>query len=276
MTGSRMTNRFLMCKPQYFEVSYVINPWMADNVHRVGRATANVQWDALHRLIRGAAEVELIEPEPNLPDMPFTANAGLVVGDRALVSNFRHPERQTEERHFERWFHDQGFQVHKLCREIFFEGAGDALLDRARGCIWMGYGHRTDRHAGPPIQEFFGLEVVMLELIDPRFYHLDTCFCPLPRGYVMYFPDAFSEESKALLKRRVPAEQTILVAEEDAKKFACNAVNIGDKIIFNGARQPLMDELSGAGFQTVESPLSEFLRAGGASKCLVLRLEEAL
>jgi len=265
-----------MCKPQYFEVSYVINPWMADNVHRVGRATANVQWDALHRLIQGAAEVQLIEPEPHLPDMPFTANAGLVVGGHALVSNFRHPERQTESRHFERWFHDHGFDVLRLSREIFFEGAGDALLDRSRGCVWMGYGHRSARDAGPAIQEFFGLEVVMLELTDPRFYHLDTCFCPLPRGYVMYFPDAFSDQSKALLKDRSPAEQTILVGEEDAKQFACNAVNIGDKIIFNGASQPLMDELSAVGFQPVESPLSEFLRAGGASKCLVLRLEEAL
>jgi N-dimethylarginine dimethylaminohydrolase len=271
-----MTNRFLMCKPQYFEVNYVINPWMAQNVHRVGRAAANVQWETLHRLIQGAAEVQLIDPEPDLPDMPFTANAGLVVGDHAIVSNFRHAERQTEEKHFERWFDDHGFFVHKLSREIFFEGAGDALLDRARGCVWMGYGHRSTHDAGAPIQKFLGLEVVMLELTDPRFYHLDTCLCPLPRGYVMYFPDAFSEDSRELLKRRIPAEQTILVGEEDAMKFACNAVSIGDQIILNGASKPLMEELSGARFQTVQSPLSEFLRAGGASKCLVLRLEEAL
>jgi N-dimethylarginine dimethylaminohydrolase len=245
-------------------------------VHRVGRAAANVQWDTLHRMIRDAAEVQLIDPVPDLPDMPFTANAGLVVGDHAIVSNFRHPERQTEEQHFERWFHDHGLFVRKLSRDIFFEGAGDALLDRARGCVWMGYGHRTARDAGAPIQKFLDLEVVMLELTDPRFYHLDTCFCPLPRGFVMYFPDAFSEDSRALLKRRVPAEQTILVGEEDALKFACNAVNIGDRIILNGASHPLMAELSAAGFQTVQSPMPEFLRAGGASKCLVLRLEDAL
>ena len=84
-----------MCQPQYFDVSYVINPWMADNVHQVGLTRANEQWAALHRLIRGAADVELIEPAPDLPDMPFTANAGLVVGRDAIVSNFRHPERQT-------------------------------------------------------------------------------------------------------------------------------------------------------------------------------------
>lgn len=271
-----MSNRFLMCRPEYFEVSYVINPWMADNVHRVARTAANIQWDTLHRLIRGVAEVKLIDPVPDLPDMPFTANAGLVVGDHAIVSNFRHAERQTEEAHFERWFHDHGFSVHKLPRQIFFEGAGDALLDRARGCVWMGHGHRSMRDAGSPIQEFLGLEVILLELIDPRFYHLDTCFCPLSRGYVMYFPEAFSADSRDLLKRRIPAEQTILVGEEDALKFACNAVNIGDRMILNGASEGLTADLAAAGFQTVQSPMSEFLRAGGASKCLVLRLEEAL
>lgn len=271
-----MTNRFLMCKPQYFEVTYVINPWMAGNVHRVGRATANLQWDTLHRLIRAVAEVELIDPKPDLPDMPFTANAGLVVGNHAIASNFRHPERQSEETHFERWFHDHGFYVHKLSRQIFFEGAGDALLDRARGCVWMGYGHRSTRDAGAAIQKVLGLEVVMLELTDPRFYHLDTCFCPLPRGYAMYFPNAFSEDSRELLARRIPAEQTILVAEEDARSFACNAVNIGDRIILNGASESLREKLSRSGFETVASPLSEFMRAGGASKCLVLRLEKDL
>jgi len=270
-----MSNRFLMCQPQYFDVSYVINPWMTDNIHRVGLAQAAEQWSALHGLIRNAAEVELIDPEPGLPDMPFTANAGLVVGGRALVSNFRHPERQTEEQHFERWFRDHGYQVHRLERAISFEGAGDALLDRARGCIWMGYGHRSRREAASSIQQVFGLEVAPLELTDPRFYHLDTCFCPLPRGYVMYFPEAFSEDSQAVLKQRIPAGQTIRVSEEDALRFACNAVNIGDQIILNGASEPLREALSQAGFRTLQSSFSEFLRAGGASKCLVLRLEEA-
>lgn len=271
-----MSCRFLMCQPQYFDVSYVINPWMADNVHQVGLTRANEQWAALHRLIRGAADVELIEPAPDLPDMPFTANAGLVVGRDAIVSNFRHPERQTEEPHFERWFRDRGFAVHKLPRSISFEGAGDALLDRERRCIWMGYGHRSEPAAGASIRQLLGLDVIMLELVDPRFYHLDTCFCPLARGHVMYYPGAFSAESQRLLKTKVPPEKTILVAEDDAQRFACNAVNIGDQVILNGASKTLQDALIQSGFRVVESSFSEFLRAGGASKCLTLRLEESV
>jgi len=271
-----MPNRFLMCKPQYFDVSYVINPWMAGNVHRVTRSQADAQWATLHRLIQKTAEVRLIDPQPGLPDMPFTANAGLVVGDRAIVSNFRHPERKTEEKHFLRWFSDQGLHVHRLLDGIPFEGAGDALLDRARSCVWMGYGHRSAREAGTHVEKFFGLEVIALELTDPRFYHLDTCFCPLPRGYVMYYPGAFSSASQLLIEGRVAREQAIVVGEEDAVQFACNAVNVGDKVILNDASDTLLYALARAGFHGVRSPLSEFLRAGGASKCLTLRLEEAL
>jgi N-dimethylarginine dimethylaminohydrolase len=271
-----MTSRFLMCHPQYFDVSYVINPWMADNVNRVTRDRAHAQWSTLHRKVQDAAEVELIDPEPGLPDMPFTANAGLVVGDTAIVSNFRHPERQTEEQHFERWFSDHGFAVHRLASSIPFEGAGDALLDRERGCVWMGYGHRSAREAGAQIEKVLGLEVIPLELTDPRFYHLDTCFCPLARGYIMYYPEAFSKGSQTLLRGRIPWEQSILVGEEDALLFACNAVNIGNQVILNSASERLVADLSRAGFETEQSPLSEFLRAGGASKCLTLRLEEAV
>lgn len=271
-----MTHRFLMCQPQYFDVSYVINPWMTGNVNQVTHAQARQQWDCLHGLIRDAAAVELIDPEPGLPDMPFTANAGLVVGGQAIVSTFRHRERQSEEPHFERWFDSRGFTVRKLPREISFEGAGDALLDRERACVWMGYGHRSDREAGAPIQKWLGHEVVMLELVDSRFYHLDTCFCPLARGYVMYFPEAFSEAAQALLRKRIPAGKRIRVGEEDALRFACNAVNIGDQVVLNGAGESLREALGKAGFRVVESPLTEFLRAGGASKCLTLRLEEPL
>jgi N-dimethylarginine dimethylaminohydrolase len=271
-----MTDRFLMCRPQYFDVSYIINPWMVDNIHRVSRSHACSQWNSLFQLMQDGASVELIEPEPDLPDMPFTANAGLAVGNTVLLSSFRHAERQTEERHFERWFRDHGFAVQKLPREIPFEGAGDALLDRSRGCIWMGYGHRSERAAGSYLEKLFGLEVIPLELTDPRFYHLDTCFCPLPGGRVMYHAAAFAPASQTLLKQRVRAADAIFVDEEDAKKFACNAVSMGDKVILNGVSDALRDRLALTGFQAAQAPLSEFLRAGGASKCLTLRLEEPL
>ena len=217
-----------MCAPQFFGVDYVINPWMASNLYRVDRDRAHRQWLALLRSIQSRARVDLIAAEPGLPDMVFTANAGLAVGDEAILSTFRHPERKGEEEHYGRWFRDNGFSVRTLPPGIPFEGAGDALLDRERGCLWMGFGHRTAREASVHLEALLDIEVVPLELVDPHFYHLDTCLCPLPRGYVLYYPDAFGESSQATLARRIPPEKRIAVGEDDARRFACNAVSIGD------------------------------------------------
>ncbi len=269
-------HRFLMCAPRFYDVGYVINPWMASNVHRVDRTRAQRQWLALRTFIESRADVKLIAAEPELPDMVFTANAGLVVGDEAILSSFRYAERKGEEEHFARWFSENGFCVRTLPPEIPFEGAGDALLDRERGCVWMGFGHRTVPDASVHVQRWLRVEVVTLELADPRFYHLDTCFCPLPRGYVLFYPDAFSESSRATLERRIPPGKRIVVDEDDARRFACNAVCIGDLVLLNDASQELTASLNRAGFQVQTCALSEFMRAGGASKCLTLRIEEPL
>lgn len=268
--------RYLMCRPQYYNVNYIINPWMVGNVQRVFTGEANAQWTSLYGLMRDYAEVDLIDPAPDLPDMPFTANGGLVIGDKAVVSNFLRSERKSEERLFERWFAEKGLAVHRLPYSIPFEGAGDALLDRAMGCIWMGYGQRSVHDAAAHIRDIFGIEAIALHLIDPNFYHLDTCFCPLDGGFVMYHPGAFSDDARAVLAAKIPPEKRILVGSEDARNFACNAVNLGDAVILNRASERLIEDLSRAGFRTLQSPISEFLKAGGGSKCLVLRLEEAV
>jgi len=274
--ATHLTQRFLMCAPRFYDVGYVINPWMESNIHRVDRTRAQRQWLALRDCIESRADVHLIAAEPKLPDMVFTANAGLVLGDEAILSSFRYAERKGEEEHYARWFSDNGFCVRTLPPEIPFEGAGDALLDRERGCVWMGFGYRTAREASAHLQKYLRIEVVPLELVDPRFYHLDTCFCPLSRGYVMYYPDAFSESSRATLTQRIPPGKRIVAGEEDARRFACNAVCIGDVVLLNDASQSLTDSLTRAGFQVQTCALSEFLRAGGASKCLTLRMEDPL
>jgi N-dimethylarginine dimethylaminohydrolase len=268
--------RYLMCRPQYFNVKYVINPWMVGNVQRVFTQEANAQWASLYGLMRSRAEVELIDPAPELPDMPFTANGALVIGDKAIVANFLRAERKAEEEFFERWFSEKGFAIHRLPGSISFEGAGDALLDRTRGCVWMGYGQRSVCDAAAFVRDIFGVDAIPLQLTNPHFYHLDTCFCPLNSGYVMYYPDAFSPEAQAVLAAKIPPNKRILVEDDDARQFACNAVNVGDLVILNRASERLKESLSSAGFCVLQCPVSEFLKAGGGSKCLVLRLEETV
>lgn len=266
--------RILMCAPDHYDVDYVINPWMEGNVHKSSRDRAVQQWQGLFQLLKDRAIVELVKPEKGVPDMVFTANAGLVLGKEVVLSRFFHKERQGEEPFFKQWFADQGFTVHELPKDLPFEGAGDALLDREGRWLWAGYGFRSELDSHPYLAKWLDIEVLSLRLMDERFYHLDTCFCPLTGGYLLYYPPAFDSYSNRLIEMRVPEAKRIPIGESDALNFACNTVNIGNVVVMNKASDELKRRLNAAGFEVVETPLTEFLKAGGAAKCLTLRTTE--
>ena len=271
---ARSPRVFLMCPPEHFTVAYIINPWMHGNLRKIDNAVAKQQWRALYDILTDHATVRLVLPQPSSPDMVFTANAGLVRSNRFMASRFRYPERQNEEPYFADWFQDRGYEVSLMPRDVPFEGAGDALFDRGAERLWMAHGHRSIPAAREIIAERFGVEVTVLKLTDTRFYHLDTCFCPLEGGFVLYYPPAFDEESRSTIEARIPTAKRIAIAEEDALAFACNAVNIGNTIVLNRASADLVRTLGKKGFGVIQKPLSEFMKAGGSAKCLTLRLDE--
>lgn len=264
----------LMCPPQHYGVDYVINPWMQDQVGRTDRALAQRQWDGLREILSAEAAIRLVEAQPGLPDMVFTANAGMVRGAVAVASHFRSPERRGEEPFFRAWFEQNGFSIAPWPQDVFFEGAGDALFDRARDMIWSGCGFRSDAAAAKLLGQTFNCESIRVRLVDSRFYHLDTCLCPLTGGWLLYYPPAFDAASLGEIARRVPQAQRIAVSEADALQFACNAVELNGRVIMNGASPQLQARLRAAGFAPVLTPLSEFLKAGGTAKCLTLQLRE--
>ena len=266
---------YLMCSPRLYDVAYVINPWMAGNIHASSRELAAAQWHRLHQALREVADVELIDPQLGSPDMVFTANAGLEHNGIVVLSSFFHAERQAEEQYFRRWFHHAGYTVLDAPRETPFEGEGDALFSIDGFCLWAGYGPRTTRESHHMLARTWNINVVPLHLIDPRFYHLDTCFAPLTDGYIMYYPAAFDAASIARIEAFYPPDKRIMVDEADAIHFACNAINIGRTIILNDISRELTERLEAAGFLVVPVTLAEFLKAGGAAKCLVMRLTAA-
>jgi ornithine--oxo-acid transaminase len=263
-----------MCSPKHYDVNYVINPWMAGNVHRSSRQRATEQWEQLHSALRQVAQVRLVEPQPGSPDMVFTANAGLVRDGIVALSSFHHRERQGEEPHFRRWFSESGFTVRDISRTTSFEGEGDALFEADGSRLWAGYGPRTRQDSHRRLTELWDVPVLSLRLVDPRFYHLDTCFCPLSNGDVMYYLPAFDRESQLRIEACYSKKHRIPVSEPDALRFACNAVNVGRTILLNTISDELCADLELRGFQVVQVDLTEFLKAGGAAKCLVLRLSE--
>jgi arginine dihydrolase len=263
-----MTGAVLMCRPDHYGIEYEINPWMHVAV-QVDHELAQTQWKALHATYTDLGlEIELAAPEAGLPDMVFTANAAVLWDGRAVLSNFHHAERAGEEPHWRRELERLGFEVHELPRSLSFEGAGDALFLGDR--LFCGSGFRTDRESHRPVARILDVEVVSLELIDSRFYHLDTCFCPLDATTVLAAPDAFSEPSARLIRQLVP--NLIEVPLEVATGFACNAMPVGERVVSSLTIAQLEEPLRAAGFTAVSMPMGEFLKAGGGVRCLSLPL----
>ncbi len=261
----------LMCEPTYFGVEYIINPWMEGNTGKVDKALAARQWRMLHDTLAQRAHIKLVTPVADLPDMVFTANGGFVSKhNEAIVSTFRHAERRPEAPYFQSFFEAEHYQLVPLSAGIEFEGAGDALFD-ATGLVWTGSGFRSSKAAAGEIAHALHVDTRALTLVDPHWYHLDTAFCPLSRGEVIVYAKAFAAESAAAIQQAF-GDKAVWVSDEDARNFACNAVNLGDDVILHRASPALKEALEGKGYHVIEVDVSEFMKAGGACKCLTLAL----
>ena len=260
-----------MCPPSYFEVAYAINPWMDLSIP-VDRQLALRQWQQLRATYERLGHVvEVVDPEPELPDMVFAANGGLVVGGRALGAKFTYPQRQAEGPAYLRWFAraaEDGLLKDATDPVCVNEGEGDFLTVGPR--ILAGYGFRTDLAAHAEAQELFGIPVISLNLVDPRFYHLDTALAVLDDETIAYYPGAFSEGSRAVLHRLYP--DAIQATEKDAVVLGLNAVSDGRTVVIAEQATGMAHELRSRGFEPVGVDLSEFLKAGGGAKCCTLEI----
>lgn len=251
-----------MCRPTHYCVRYQINPWM-DLGRQPDARKAAEQWGTLCDLIQehGGA-IRYVKDQPGLPDMVFTANAGLVMAPKlVLLSNFRHPERKGEEEWFVQWFAEDGWSV--IYPDVPFEGAGDVLS--MESALYCGHGFRSDASVYDSITGAKG--VVPLRLVDPRFYHLDTCFCPLAGGDYLIYPPAIDANDLQFVKGN-----GIVVPEAEAVRFACNAVTLGRTVLLPADCPETAGLLASAGYEPVAVPMSEFIKAGGACKCLTLEI----
>jgi ornithine--oxo-acid transaminase len=270
---------FLMCSPEWYDVGYVINPWMAGNLHRPNRDQAFAEWRGLYAALKEIAEVKLLHPREGAPDMTFVAHGAVVNYGVAALASFAHRERQGEEEHLKHWLEDAGFLVWETPRETAFEGEGDALFSSDGQRMWAAHGARTCRYSHRHVADAWHVPVTSLHLVDPRFYHLDTCFALLTGGYVVYFPGAFDSASLEQIAGAYAPEMRIEVSEAEAAHFGCNLINIGNHVVMHetgfGAREnSVAAKLRARGYQVHELPLGEFLKGGGAAKSLALRLSD--
>ena len=272
--------KILMSDAEKFNIEYEINPWMQGNTEQVNAIEANTQWVTLKRILEQFTEIEVIPSQNNLPDLVFTANAALLKDKTCILSRFRYSERQGEENIFHNWFKNNGYHVITIPEHIPFEGAGDALFSTDEKMLWLGYGFRSDISCANLLTNVTGTPLTALQLINPYFYHLDTCFCPLPDGFILYYPHAFDSNANDAIENHYPSHKRIIVDDHDAQQFTCNAVCIETStgstyhstVIINGCSDKLKNQLNQAGFDVIKTPVSEFMKSGGATKCLTLQL----
>ncbi|TQF02411.1 amidinotransferase [Kitasatospora acidiphila] len=268
-TRTAVPRRFLMCRPRHFDVNYSINPWMNPE-KPVDNSLAVRQWEGLRDLYRELGHTVLeIEPIDGLPDMVFAANGATVVDGKVLGARFRHVERTAEGPAYLTWFVQQGYED-IYWPEFINEGEGDYLTIGRR--LLAGTGFRTDPRSHFEAQEYFGLPVTSLKLVNPNFYHLDTAIAVLSDDEVMYYPPAFSPGSQAVLKEMFP--DAILATDEDAAVFGLNALSDGRHVLLPKAATNLQERLRERGFEPIGVDLTELLKAGGSVKCCTLELRD--
>jgi len=263
---SARIRHYVMTSPQFFAVDYAINPWM-DTDTPVDAGAAIEQWEhLLDTYLRLGHVVDLVAPVPGLPDMVYAANGGLILGGTAVVARFKYPQRQQESTAYADWMMSHGYTPRQT--QHINEGQGDLLP--VGEIILAGTGFRTDPRAHTEIAEIFGRPVISLQLIDPRFYHLDTALSVLDDTTIAYYPPAFTDASRAELETLFP--EAILVESADAYVFGLNAVSDGRHVVYPAAAVGFAEQLSGAGFEPVGVEMSELLKGGGSVKCCTLEV----
>jgi N-dimethylarginine dimethylaminohydrolase len=257
---------YVMTPPQFFAVDYAINPWM-DTTTPVDAAVAVSQWQRLQDVyLKLGHSVELVAPVPGLPDMVYAANGGLIIDGTALVARFKYPQRQQESAAYGAWLQSQGFDP--VYAQHVNEGQGDLLP--VGDIILAGHGFRTALRAHSEIARVFNRRVISLELVDPRFYHLDTALTVLDDTTIAYYPPAFSYVSRAHLETLFP--DAIVVDSADAYAFGLNAVSDGRNVVLPAAAVGFAEQLSDAGFEPIGVEMPELLKGGGSVKCCTLEV----
>lgn len=264
---------YLMCKPNYFEVAYEINPWM--DMHReTDTARAVAQWQVLHdTFVEWGHTVELIDPIPGLPDMVYAANGATIVDGICYSASFRYPQRRPEGPAYAGWFAERNFLVHEAAE--INEGEGDILM--VGDVLLAGSGFRTDKAAHGELAAVTGREVITLELVNPSYYHLDTALAVLDSDpghpLIAYYPPAFSPTSQAVLAERYP--DAVIATDRDAAALGLNAVSDGRRVVVAPGAVDLAAALTGLGFEPRGVDTSELLKGGGGAKCCTLEIRRA-
>lgn len=269
-----MLKKVLMCKPSFFRVDYQINPWMKPG--SVNQVKALEQWQNLVDVYqKHGIDVTILDQKESFPDMVFAADQGLIIENlnkdkRSLIlSNFRYPQRQGESQVYANWFKENNLQIKNLPEELFFEGGGELLYWKQK--YFIGQGFRNSSNIANYLQQNFELDLISLDLINDKFYHLDTCMFVLNDETVFYYPPAFSEISIKKIKSLI--KNPIQFTAEEVQNFAANSVLSQETVFVQAGSPSFVKKLEDLGYKIVQVDVSEFVKSGGGIHCLTFELQ---
>lgn len=259
----------LMCRPDHFSVNYQINPWM--KIGSVDKTRANLQWNKLvGSLKKQNIKVNIINQQKGLPDMVFAADQAVIKNKNLVISNFHYSERRNEVKEYLPWFENQNFNIHYLPKKYFIEGSGECIWQNNR--LFVGTGFRNSPNVCKFLSKFLDVETVCLELVNPRYYHLDTCFFILNPEVAFYYPHALSKRSIEILKELIP--HLVPIKTEEAENFAANNLVTDHHVIMQKGNKEISEKVKNFGYEVVELNMSEFMKSGGGIHCLVSTIKE--
>lgn len=271
-----LPRQVLMVTPEHFTVEYVINPHMTDNIGKVDKKAARKEWTQIKSTFESTGlKTNIIEGQDKLPDMVFCANQSLpfinAAGNRHVIMSIMHSDHRKNEVPFiEDWYRQNNYEIHHLDENTIddFEGCGDAIWHTGRQLLWGGYGYRSSVDAYQSISKILEVPVVALELIDEDFYHLDTCLCVLNEHTALIYPDAFTDEGRALINALF--DNIIHAGDYEAKElFACNATcPDGQNVLIQEGCDEVTEKLEAAGFTVHPHNTEEYLKSGGSVFCM--------
>ncbi|MCL2893931.1 dimethylarginine dimethylaminohydrolase family protein [Brenneria tiliae] len=266
-----MIKELLMCKPDFYDIEYVINAWMNPE-NKVDKKLAQEQWDNVYeKLTERGVKIKTISPVEGLPDMTFAGDCGMIHGNKFLASNFRHPERQGETQYYIDFLKEYGFEIHRVQPDVYFEGLGDVIY--WDDSIIFGYGPRSDKEAVKAIRATYPELKVRgeLHIQDKTFFHVALAFSFIDEDTIIYYPEAFTAESQRFIEANF--EKRIAISAHDAKElFVCNNIPVGKDVLIHDCSSEVERQLNAFGFNVVKCNMSEFFKSGGSLRCLVLKL----
>lgn len=259
--------KVLLCPPTFYDVTYEINPWMHVE-NKVDHKRVQEEYAELKSVYSelGVAMLELPQ-EQGLPDMVYSANYGFPIGNIFIKSNYKFPQRKKEAELSKAYFEQLGFAIEELPESVHWEGQGDLLTIGGR--YFLGWGKRSDKASKEYLEKILGKPIIDFELINPYYYHLDTCFTPFDAETVAINPKSFTQDGLKTLRREF--RNIIEVGKPDNDLIACNAVVVGKTIVVaKGISDALKESYAFYGYTTREVPMDEYRKGGGSVKCLTL------